>query len=94
MRIEFYEDATGKKLVTEFLDGLDIKMRQKMLRSVKALQEIGTALRMPLSEYLEDGIFELRAKVGSNITRKKMSPTSIGGGANIITGGSAYLPPR
>ena len=42
MRIEFYEDATGKKLVTEFLDGLDIKMRQKMLRSVKALQEIGT----------------------------------------------------
>ena len=69
MRIEFYEDATGKKLVTEFLDGLDIKMRQKMLRSVKALQEIGIALRMPLSEYLEDGIFELRAKVGSNISR-------------------------
>ena len=69
MRIEFYEDATGKKLVTEFLDGLDIKMRQKMLRSVKALQEIGIALRMPLSEYLEDDIFELRAKLGSNISR-------------------------
>ena len=69
MRIEFYEDAKGKKLVNEFLDGLDIKMRQKMLRSVKALQEIGIALRMPLSEYLEDGIFELRAQVGSNISR-------------------------
>ena len=49
MRIEFYEDTKGKKLVNEFLDGLDIKMRQKMLRSVKALQEIGIALRMPLS---------------------------------------------
>ena len=69
MRIEFYEDAKGKKLVNEFLDGLDIQMRQKMLRSVKALQEIGIALRMPLSEYLEDGIFELRAQVGSNISR-------------------------
>ena len=47
-------------------------MRQKMLRSIQALQELGITLRMPrmpLSESLGDGIFELRAKVGTNISR-------------------------
>ena len=69
MEIKFYEDQVGRVPVREFLDGLDIKMRQKMLRSIQALQEMGTALRMPLSESLGDGIFELRAKVGTNISR-------------------------
>ena len=34
-----------------------------------AMVTLGTSLRMPLSEALGDGIFELRAKVGTNITR-------------------------
>lgn len=69
MEIKFYEDQTGRVPVKEFLDGLDIKMRQKMLRSIQALQDMGMSLRMPLSESLEDGIFELRAKSGTNISR-------------------------
>lgn len=69
MKIEFYRDVSGKAPVEEFLDGLDLKMRVKMLRSVQALQEMGGALRLPLSESLDDGIFELRAKVGTNISR-------------------------
>lgn len=69
MKIKFYEDKNGRVPVKEFLDSLDIKMRQKMLRSIQALQDMGTALRMPLSESLDDGIFELRAKVGTNISR-------------------------
>ena len=69
MEIKFYEDQTGRVPVREFLGSLDIKMRQKMLRSIQALQEMGVALRMPLSESLDDGIFELRAKVGTNISR-------------------------
>lgn len=69
MEIKFYEDRTGRVPVKEFLDGLDIKMRQKMLRSIQALQDMGISLRMPLSESLEDGIFELRAKSGTNISR-------------------------
>ena len=40
-----------------------------MLRSIQALQDMGISLRMPLSESLGDGIFELRAKVGNNISR-------------------------
>lgn len=69
MEIKFYEDEAGRIPVREFLDSLDIKMRQKMLRSVQALQDMGVSLRMPLSESLDDGIFELRAKVGTNISR-------------------------
>ena len=69
MKIKFYEDEQGNVPVREFLDSLDIKMRQKMLRSIQALQDMGISLRMPLSESLDDGIFELRAKVGNNISR-------------------------
>lgn len=69
MEIKFYEDQAGRIPVREFWDSLDIKMRQKMLRSVQALQDMGVSLRMPLSESLDDGIFELRAKVGTNISR-------------------------
>ena len=69
MEIKFYEDQTRRVPVKEFLDGLDIKMRQKMLRSIQALQDMGISFRMPLSESLEDGIFELRAKSGTNISR-------------------------
>ena len=69
MEIKFYEDQTGRVPVKEFLDGLDIKMRQKMLRSIQALQDMGISLRMLLSESLEDGIFALRAKSGTNISR-------------------------
>ena len=69
MEIKFYESADGQVPVRDFLDALDVKMRQKMLRSIMALQEMGYSLRMPLSEFLEDGIFELRAQAGNNISR-------------------------
>ena len=57
MEIKFYEDTVGRVPVIEFLDSLDIKMRQKMLRSIQALQDMGISLRMPLSESLDDGLF-------------------------------------
>lgn len=69
MIIEFYKDESGSVPVKEFLDGLDIKMRQKMLRSINALHDMGTSLRLPLSESLGDGLFELRAQTNGNITR-------------------------
>ena len=52
----------------EFLDSLEIKMQAKMVRTIAFLQENGSDLREPYSEYLQDGILELRAKVGSNIS--------------------------
>lgn len=65
----FYDKPDGTQPVEEFLDSLDIKMQAKMARTIKILEDNGTALREPYSKPLEDGIFELRAKVGSDISR-------------------------
>lgn len=65
----FYDLPDGSEPARDFLDGLDPKMRAKMLRTIVLLQENGTFLREPYSKSLEDGIFELRAKVGTDISR-------------------------
>lgn len=67
--IEFYTTEDGKKPAKDFIFTLDEKMQAKMLRNLDLLEANGSALRMPYSEALEDGIFELRAKESSNITR-------------------------
>ena len=67
--IIFYDKLDGTEPVKEFLDSLDVKMRAKMLRTVLLLAENGTQLREPYSKPLDNGIFELRAKVGSDISR-------------------------
>ena len=65
----FYEDITGDKPVENFLVSLDIKTRAKLIGILQILQEKGNQLREPYSKHLEDGIFEIRGKVGSDITR-------------------------
>ena len=67
--IVFYKNDKGEKPVEDFLDSLSDKMRAKMLLSIRIVREKGYQTRMPYSEELEDGIFELRAKVGSDISR-------------------------
>lgn len=62
-------DITKLNEVAEFLDSLDSKMAAKLIGLMELLEENGTTLRKPYSEHLEDGIFELRCKQGSNITR-------------------------
>ncbi len=67
--VAFYEKEDGAKPAQEFLLQLDKAMRAKMLRTVQLLQALGCELREPYSKPLEDGIFELRAQVGNNISR-------------------------
>ena len=67
--VEFYKTENGKEPIAEFLDSLGNKMAAKLVGLMEILEEKGTELRMPYSEHLEDGIFELRCKLGSNITR-------------------------
>ena len=69
VKVEFYDLPDGTYPAEEFLESLEIKMQAKMVRTIKMFEENGTDLRKPYSEYLCDGIFELRAKVGSNISR-------------------------
>ena len=65
----FYEKEDGSEPAKDFLLSLDYKMRAKVIRLLEMLQKNGNALRLPYSEELEDGIFEIRAKVGSDISR-------------------------
>lgn len=68
-QVEFYEKEDGDIPVENFLNSLDIKMRNKILMILNVLQEKGNQLREPYSKYLEDGIFEVRGKVGNDISR-------------------------
>lgn len=67
--IEFYETREGKQPAKEFLLSLDVKMRAKMAMILDLLSEYGNELREPYSKNLGEGIFELRAKIGSDISR-------------------------
>ena len=67
--VEFYENENGDTPVEDFLNSLDIKMRNKLLMILNVLQEKGNQLREPYSKHLEDGIFEVRGKVGNDISR-------------------------
>ena len=69
MLVVFYRDKKGEEPVKTFLDSLDLKMRAKMLRTIQLLADNGNSLREPYAKSLRDGIFELRAKEGSDITR-------------------------
>lgn len=68
-QVEFYETADGKTPVADFLDSLEPKMNAKLVGLMEVLEEKGTLLREPYSKPLGDALFELRCKVGSNITR-------------------------
>ena len=67
--IEFYTLPDGRKPVEEFLDKLPIKMRIKAIDSLDLLEKYGNQLRMPYSRALNDGLFELRIKFSSDISR-------------------------
>lgn len=67
--IEYYRFEDGSNPIDPYLDHLELKMRVKVFRAMALLEEFGPDLRMPHSEYLTDGIFELRIKQGSNIER-------------------------
>ena len=64
-----YEKENGEVPVEEFLDSINPKMRAKIFGLLGILQEKGNMLREPYSKHIGDGIFELRCKFGSDITR-------------------------
>ena len=65
----FYETEDGKCPVYEWLLSLEPKMRAKMTGMLTLLAEKGTELRKPYSEPIGNGIFEIRAIQGNNISR-------------------------
>lgn len=67
--IEFYIKPNGEEPAREFLLSHDKKMRAKMTDMILLLKENGNELRPPYSKYLKEGIFGLRAKAGTDISR-------------------------
>ena len=68
-KVEFYETSNGKCPFLDFLSTLDVKLRAKVFRDLGLLQKNGNDLGMPFSKFLDDGIFELRTKLGTNNVR-------------------------
>ena len=69
IEIVLYDTEKGKCPIREYLDSLEPKVLAKTLRTIDLLEQNGYYLRGPFSELLEDGIFELRTKQGTDITR-------------------------
>ncbi len=67
--VDFYKEVDGTKPVGEFIRTLNVKMKAKVVANMHLLEEYGNMSREPLSKELEDGIFELRTVVGSDIVR-------------------------
>lgn len=67
--VVFYQKENNTKPAADFIRGLEPKMKSKVLRQLKLLEEFGNELTEPYSKALKKGIFELRIKQGSNISR-------------------------
>ncbi len=61
-RVIFYRSASGKCAIEEFIEDLPVEDAKEIVASVAALREVGNRARRPLADYLEDGIYELRAR--------------------------------
>ncbi len=67
--VEYYEKEDGTYPAEEFILSQDKKMQAKLFMALEFLEEKGPLLREPYSKSLGDGIFEVRAKQGSDISR-------------------------
>lgn len=78
MIVEFYKTEKGKKPAGDFIKSIeDVKLRAKVVRSLKLLETYGTELRETDSKPLGDGIFELRTIQG--ITSPDVCTSSLSG---------------
>lgn len=67
--IIYYETESGNCPVYEFINSLPVKMQAKTAKELELLEELGTAIKMPYSRPIQDGIHELRIQLGSDISR-------------------------
>ncbi len=68
-RVIFYEKEDGSRPAEEYLHSISPKMAARIFSIINLLKEKGNLLRMPISEYLQDGIFQIRAQQEGNISR-------------------------
>ena len=68
-KAEFYKTKDVSIPAREFILSQETKMKAKLFGLVDMLEQYGNQLSDPYSKSLGDGIFEISAKVGTDITR-------------------------
>ena len=69
--IDYYRDNTGEKLVEKFLQDLEIVNYRLAKQAYIGIAKLKNRVyhKEPLSKHLEQGLWELRVKAGSDILR-------------------------
>jgi phage-related protein len=63
-RVVFYKDDDGSVPVLKFIEEVPDRAKVKIIAALERLREMGFQLRRPEADYLENGIYELRIKLG------------------------------
>lgn len=68
-QVLFFEKSDGTFPAEEYINSLDNKLSAKVYRILTMIEDNGPELRAPYSSHLDDGIFEVRAQIGTNLSR-------------------------
>lgn len=72
-QVEYYKKRNGNIPVLEYLITIDVKMRAKAFSEIELLEKHGSDLKEPYVKPIKGdqykGLFELRVKFASNISR-------------------------
>lgn len=68
-KVIFFEKDDGTCPAEDYILSLPQKMKTRIYKIIALLEEYGNHARMPYSESLQDGIFQLRAQQEGNISR-------------------------
>jgi len=68
-KVRFYRNDEGECPIEDFLETLSEKDREKIQVWIDVLKDKGINLHRPQSDYLRDGIHELRIKLSKGGTR-------------------------
>ncbi len=67
--VEYYSTPTGKESAKDFIESLPVKLKAKVFRDILLLEEFGAGLTMPHAKHLQEGIYELRVRLGNDRSR-------------------------
>jgi phage-related protein len=68
-QVILYKEVDGECPLLKWMRSLSEKEQNKVIAKVQRLAELGFDLRRPEADYLDDGIYELRAKSGTKNLR-------------------------
>ncbi len=68
-KVLYYTSKDGKIPVGEFINSRSVNNQMKIASIIDYLEEKGVNLPRPYSDYLRDGIYELRIKLSGDETR-------------------------